>query len=233
MFYLNYRYAYLIGDLLICFPVWLLLFLRRRDLGKEILLASVICALLGPISEFWYLRDYWHPQTITGTGFGIEDVLFGFFIGGIGVSLYEEVFGERFAKRADRKHHWTWLLLPFTGLGLLVLNGLNLYLGINSIYASSIMFFVLALTMLWFRRDLCIDAFVSGILLTLFGFLAYRGLLTVFPELIFRWWKLENISGVLLSGIPAEELLWAFTFGLVAGPAYEFFAGLKLKNLKK
>ncbi len=43
-------------------------------------------------------------------------------------------------------------------------------------------------------------------------------------------WLLPNLSGVLVAGIPVEELLWAFGVGMVAGPFYEFFTGSYLAN---
>lgn len=36
----NFQYAYLLGDLLVL-PVWLILYFHRRDLRKEMLLASI------------------------------------------------------------------------------------------------------------------------------------------------------------------------------------------------
>lgn len=101
----SYQYAYLIGNLSILLPVWSLLFYFRKDLQREMLGVSLFAGLAGPLSEFWYLQDYWRPETFTGTLIGVEDFLFGFFIGGIGAVIYEEIFGKRFAGRGDRRHH--------------------------------------------------------------------------------------------------------------------------------
>lgn len=228
---LNYSYAYLFGNLFLCFPVWLLLFVARKDLRKQMLLVSFLGGLAGPLSELYYLQDYWRPLLFTGWKIGIEDFLFGFFIAGIAAVFYEEVFGKRFAKRKTRKNNFLWLVIPLLALFTITFNGL-FFLGLNSIYASIIGFLLIALLMIIFRRDLWFDAVMSGLLVGTFMFVGYLILLLGFPELFQRLWLLKNISGILVFNIPIEELLWGFGWGMVAGPLYEFYAGLKFKKSK-
>ena len=228
---ISYQYAYLFGNLLILFPLWLFLFLHRKDLRKEILIVSLLIGIGGPLSELWYLRDYWQPETFNGWPIGIEDFLFGFFIGGIASSIYEELFGKSHSKRIDRKHHLSWFIIPVIGFSIFVLNLLIFVFGVNSIYASIVVFVTLALLILYFRHDLLIDSLMSGLLVGVIMFFGYLLFLTIFPEAIHRWWILQNISGILILGVPLEELLWAFGWGMVGGPMYEFFAGLKFKKV--
>ncbi len=223
-----YQYAYLIGDLLLAFPVWLWLFLRRKDLRREILLLSVIVGFLGPISELLYLRDYWEPELFNGWAIGIEDYLFGFFVGGISGSLYEELFGKRYAKRQNRKHHWSLFILPALLVAVTIMGVLVFSFNINSIYATSLAFLAVAIIIIFYRRDLWIDSLASGLLAGLFMFVFYQFFLSLFPEAIIKWWKLGNLSGLFLTDVPIEEFLWAFAWGMMAGPMYEFFAGKRL-----
>lgn len=225
----DYQYAYLVGNLLIGLPVWLILFLHRKDFRKEILIVSFIIGIAGPVSELWYLQDYWRPETFNGWPIGIEDFLFGFLLGGISSVIYEEVFGQHYVKRKDRSHHWSWFLLPVAALFLFSFN-LLFFIGINSIYASFLTFLLVAGVMVFYRRDLFMDSLMSGLLVGGFMFFGYLIYLSIFPEAIHRWWLLDNISGFLILGIPVEELLWAFGWGMVAGPMYEFFTGLKFKK---
>jgi hypothetical protein len=225
----SYQYAYLFGNLFIAFPFWLLFFLYRRDLQKEMLLVSLIGGIAGPISQFWYLQDYWKPETFTGTVVGVEDFLFGFFIAGISAVIYEELFGKHFARRVNRRHHWSMFLIPILGVFTFSFN-IPFLLGVNSIYASAIAFLVIAGIFLVYRRDLIADMVMSGLLVGGIMFVAYLIYLSMYPEAIHRWWALENISGILISGIPIEELLWAFGWGTVGGPVYEFFMGLRFKK---
>ena len=228
---ISYQYAYLLGNLLILFPLWLFLFLHRKDLRKEILIVSLLIGIGGPLSELWYLRDYWRPETFNGWPIGIEDFLFGFFIGGIASSIYEEIFGKHHSKRVNRKHHWSWFIIPVVALSVFVLNLLIFVFGVNSIYASISIFIALTLLILYFRHDLLVDSLMSGLLVGAIMFFGYLIFLTIFPEAIHQWWILQNISGILILGVPIEELLWAFGWGMVGGPMYEFFAGLKFRKI--
>src|SRR3989338_2570037 len=105
---MSYQYAYLLGDLFLLMPWWIFLYFKRKDLRTEILIVSILAGIGGPLSELWFLKDYWRPELFNGWSIGLEDVLFGFFIGGISCSIYEEMFGRKFAKRIDRTHHWSW-----------------------------------------------------------------------------------------------------------------------------
>ena len=78
---IDYCYASIFGNVFFGI-IWLILFLIRKDLRKEILIMSFFSTPLGPLSEKLYLRDYWHPEFFSNTAIKIEDVLFAFFIGG-------------------------------------------------------------------------------------------------------------------------------------------------------
>src|SRR3989338_6795719 len=90
----GYQYTYLIGDLILLF-VWLILFWWRKDVRKEMLYLSPFFGIIGLLTEYYYIKDWWKPLTITGTAIGIEDFLFGFGIGGICAVIYEEIFKEK------------------------------------------------------------------------------------------------------------------------------------------
>lgn len=223
-------YAYLIGNVIL-FVVWLALFLLRRDLRTKMIIMSILIAPLAPIAEIFYLRDYWRPEFFNGWKIGIEDPLFGFLFGGISCVMYEEVFGKYFAKRHARGHPiWTIFLVLF---GILWMVVTNIVLGFNSMYASIVGFAIISACMLYFRHDLLRDALLSSVLLSLLFFILYKIYLFFFPTIFQSWWMFENMSGIFISGIPLEELVWAFSWGLFAGPAYEFTLGLRLVAEKK
>ncbi len=225
----DYQYAYLLGNLLILLPVWLILFWYRRDVRSEIWWVSLITGIIGPISELWYLQDYWRPETFNGWPIGIEDFLFGFFIGGISAVIYEEISGKRFLKTLDKRRHWARYLLLLIAVCFGLFHVLFLF-GINSIYCSIITMVLMSLCILFFRRDLLVDSLVSGLFMGAIMFVAYIIFLTLYPEAIHRWWFLHNISGVLVKGIPLEELLWAFSWGMLGSTIYKFFSGRKFSK---
>jgi len=225
-----YKYAYILGTLLICFPIWLTLVLHRKDLRKEILLTSLVGGFFGPISQLIYTKDYWKPELFSNQTIGIEDFLFGFFIAGIAASIYEGVYGKRFAKRTQRDTNWfvNFAMLVTVVFGTFLI--LTLSTNVNSIYASMVSFLVGTSIIFFKRRDLAKDMLFSGLFLAIFGLISYTILLAVYPDLITKWWFMNNISGVFVLGIPIEEIMWGFTGGMFIGPFYEFIVGLKFRR---
>ena len=80
----------IVGSLLLMF-MWLLIFLVRKDLRKEMLIISFIFGLLGITGHFYY-GSYWQPVhlfKLFNLQIGIEDYLFTFSVAGIGSVWYE------------------------------------------------------------------------------------------------------------------------------------------------
>ncbi len=165
---------------------------------------------------------------INGGVIGIEDFLFAFAIGGITAVIYEELFGKHYIKGHTKKHFYLMLLFSLLGLIWMLIG--NLYLNYNSIYVSTSGFIFLGVLILFFRKDLFFEAFWSGIIVGGLMFLFYMIFILIFPEVIQKWWFLDNISGLLILGAPLEELMWGFGWGFFAGPAYEFVAGIKMRK---
>lgn len=227
---MDYQIAYLTGTLVILMPIWLTLFIFKKSLRKEIIITSLIIGTVGVLSEVYYTRDYWNPQVLGGEIIGFEDFIFGFFIGGISSTLYEALFGKMHSKKRDGRYRWNLFTVPFLLVFYLILKISVAGFNLNSIYASIIGFLVLAFILIFFRKDLVADSLISGILFGIVMLFGYFIFLYLYPEAINRWWQLGNISGMLYRGIPVEELAWAFSWGMFAGPMYEFFTGLKYKS---
>ena len=221
--------------------MWLALFLRFRKLRKEIMFGSVIYPsilillflLTWLLSQFFdltwrYTPDYWNPNTlfnlirITG-GLSIEDFLFMFFFGGI-VSIAYEVLFKRKSVRAKKKHH-ILSLVGFVGSYLFI----AFLFSFNPIYNLIISSFVGFLIMLLQRPDLFKHALWSACIFTAFYFLGFFLFNLVFPYALSTYWNLNALSGVLLFNVPLEEFLYAFSFGLMWGPLYEYVKGKKIK----
>lgn len=228
---IDYKYLYLFSSIVLGL-FWLLLFLVRRDLRREILVMSLVLFPLGVVLEkMWYFKDYWQPEFVTGWPISVEDALFGFFLAGISAVIYEELAGKRFINRHKRSHNW--LLVFFVVIILLTTFVLTNIFNINSIYSSSLGFLISATIIITIRKDLIKDALISGIFIGGGAFFGYQIIFTLFPELIKRWWMLENISGIMIIGVPIEEVLWFFSVGMFIGPIYEFIMGLRFQESKK
>lgn len=155
-----FRYAYLIGDL-IFLSVWLLLFLRRPDFRRRMLIMSTMVAPMGPLSEIFYRRDYWRPELFSGQAIGIEDLLFGFAIGGIAGVIYECLLGKRFLKRHSKVQTIWMFVVAIFGITWMFVG--NIVLGFNSIYVSTTGFLVVGFLVILRRKDLLGDALLSGL----------------------------------------------------------------------
>lgn len=209
------------------FIVWIILFFHKNEFRREMLIMSLIVAPLGPISEIFYLRDYWHPDyALPLFGFGIEDILFAFFIGGIANVAYEEFFVEKMRKTGKDKNLEAGLLCAF---GLFLLLVLTFVFDINSIYSSSVVFLMVGFLILRERHDLIQNAVFSGFIVAFVMLFFYSVYLMFYPSVIEDWWKMGNISGVLIIGAPIEEIIWGFCWGFLSGPFYEFWRGLRQK----
>lgn len=227
MIEIPFKFAYLTGCL-VFLAIWLLLYKVRKDLRKEMLTMSLLIAPLGPLSQILYLRDYWRPELFNGWTIGFEDLLFGFAIGGITAVIYEELFGKKYIKGHTQKHFNLMLLLALVGLIWMIVG--NIFLHFNSIYVSISAFIILGISILFFRKDLLLDAFWSGIITGSLMFIFYLIFMPLFPGVIQKWWLLKNLSGVLVLGAPLEELMWGFGWGFFAGPAYEFVTGTRIRK---
>ena len=225
----NFQYAYLAGDLL-ALPLWIILFVHRKDLRKEMLIASVAIGIVAVLTEPFFLQDYWHPQTFNGWPVGIEDFLYGFLLGGIASVIYEEIYGKKYSKRHDRKHHWGILLIPFMILSISTFAVGKVIVNLSTMYAALISLFVAMIFIIYYRHDLFIDSIISGLLVGIFTMLGFLVFLKIFPGVVENLWLVHNLNGIFVFGIPSEELLWAFGLGAVAGPFYEFFMGLRFKK---
>lgn len=237
------HYEYLISMAAVGILIWLPLYLWRKDLRKPMLWSGLFYIT---VTVIWFAAvrvpaiilslpahrtltpGYWEPQTLLGigratAGLAIEDIFFMFFVGGVAAVLYEYCFHWRIAiQRSNHQHHWRAI-----ALGLLVA------LATLFLFPFNVMYTLIALNAggavaIWAEReDLIPHSLLGGILmLSLYTVLFYVFTL-FFPEFVARAYHPENVSGVLFIGIPLEEFMYAFSFGLFWAPIYEYEHGAK------
>lgn len=212
--------------------VWAVLFVRYRWLRGPMLALSLITMLAGPVSEYWYFQDYWRPPTLLSLPIigGVEDLLFGFAIGGIAGFAYEALFVKRWClcDRDRLAHPEIILIFPAAILGsMLVLNGL---LGINSIFASIAGMVAAGVSMLVVRRALWRNALVSGLLVAGTMFVLYLVPQLLFPQahvFLDKAWLLNDtrFGGLIFGHVPVTEMIWGLAWGFAFGPFYVYLTG--------
>lgn len=219
-----YQFAYLFWAFYFGF-FWLLFYLLKPSVRREMLILSVVTGVLGPLGAFFYTQDYWQPSTLFGSQIGIEDALVGFFYGGVAASLYEIFFFNQ-PNRSHKPGSIPLSLMAVVGGAFLMYLGVFVF-HINSLYVSLAVLFIPGIAMTFYRPRLWKHAFVTGILFTAFSFIYFQVFIALFPGIIESWWRLSHISGSLIAGVPLEEILFAFAWGFAVGPASELAARLK------
>ena len=209
--------------------VWFLIYLSRPNVRKEMLWMSIITMPLG-LTEPLFVPAYWSPPSLfdlaAKTGFDIEALLFCFSIGGIGSVLYEAFFDVRHRKMSreeSRKVHVLGYNFHRFAIISPILAFIPLYLftEINPIYTGSFSMLVGGVLTAVCRPDLTRKIIVGGLMFLGIYFLFFLSFNLAFPGAVYRIWNLPALSGILFFNVPLEELMFAFTFGLMWSSLYE------------
>jgi hypothetical protein len=220
----SYHYAWAIWSSAFLLPwlgLWLFVPLSRAVMWRASL-ATMPFGLTEPI----FVPEYWSPPSLfelaQNTGFDLESLVFSFAIGGVGSVLYNALTRQQpaampLSERDLRRHriHRAALFVP-------VVTFLGLYwLPWNPIYPAIVAMAAGAGATALCRPDLARKCLVGGGMF--FGFYAIfmLGLLVFAPGYIERVWNLPQLTGIGVWGIPIEELLFGFTFGMYWTSAYE------------
>ena len=177
------------------------------------------------------------PDYVWGKFFSLEDFIFAFAFAGISAVIYEIIFKRKQAAleiykvMAKQKKNWLALLIFFGGIVFMIFSFFYFLLGVNTVISLIVAFLMAGLYIIMQRRDLLVNAIFSGLLMSLLFFLFYMTFfLRLYPDIVNRWWNLTELSGNLIFGLPVEEVAWAFAFGFMFGPLYEFILNFKLKK---
>lgn len=216
---ISIQHIWLSGSLGLLF-YWLFIYfllVEGKEKKKRMLIASLWTSLLGLIQPI-LVPEYWSPPTLFNLtqriGFNIESFIFAFSIGGIALVIYGAIFKTKHLP--VRKLHYFFLLL--TPLTFLLL---HFFTKINPIYSVSIAMLTGAIWVIICRRDLVKKVLVGGVIFLGLYFIFLSGFNWAYPGYISQAWNLRAISGILILGVPIEELLFALTLGMFWSSLYE------------
>lgn len=220
---------------LILFGIWMIIFIFNKKSKKEMFYVSLFTMPFG-LTEPLFVPEYWNPSSLfnlaTKTGFDIESLIFSFAIGGIGAILYELVFSAKHKKMSKHemhsKKHQFHLLALFSPV--IVFLPLQVFSNLNPIYSAIIAMFIGAIATSLCRPDLKIKILLSGFLFLMLYFLFFLFFNIIYPYAVEKFWNLKELTNILILGIPLEELIFAFTFGLMWGSVYEHIKWYRLKE---
>lgn len=231
------RYAWLTWSLTLL-VIWAVVYfsLRSKESKKEMLLVSLWTSLFG-LTEPLFVPKYWNPPSLFDlalkTGFDIESLIFAFGVSGLAVIIYERVFRVRHEQisveeKGQSRHKFHFLaLLSFPIILILFL----IFTDLNPIYSTFIALIGGGLFTWYCRPDLKKKMFASAFIFFGLYFVYFLTLIAAYPGYVEQVWNLKDISGILILGIPLEELLFAFGFGFFWSGVYEHMTWRKIIKL--
>ena len=207
---------------------WGLLYLMVPGARRHMLRVSAATSVLG-LSEPVFVPKYWNPPSLFDlaqrSGFDLESFIFCFAIGGIGCVLYNALTRQELqpvtaAERHSVRHrfHRLALMTPYLSFPLLYV------LPWNPIYPGIVALAIGAASTVACRPELARKTLVGGVLFLALYALFMAFLVVFTPGYIEQVWNLADLSGVVMAGIPMEELAFGFTFGMYWSSVYEHFS---------
>jgi len=210
--------------------------LKSKESKKEMLLVSLWTALFG-LTEPFFVPAYWSPPSLFDlahrTGFDVESFIFSFGIGGIAVVVYEYI------KRVSHRHIETherhlprhrYHLLSILSAPI-IFSALFFTTSLNPMYSAIIAMIAGGIATWYCRPDLKKKMLVSAFIFLGIYFFYFLTLIALYPGYVEQVWNLKALSGILIAGIPIEELLFAASFGFIWSSVYEHVAWRKVRQL--
>lgn len=215
--------------------VWIVVFVRNRDLRQEMGILSICAFFLAPVIV---TVKGGNPDAIALRFSGIHfvDLLFAFSIAGLAGTFYHALFGKhyhrlpklRYKKANDGTLVQIWLIRLFVAT-LLFLWGI-----VFSVFAFDLTpaagalgtAVIMAVYIIIHRHDLLVDALLSALLM---------GVITYMTAAVALFGTTDDFTSVLIGGtgyvghVPVDILTWSVAFGLALGPLYEYIRRLAVK----
>jgi hypothetical protein len=229
------QYAWFIWSL-ISLALWAIVYLLLKDAESrmEMFIVSLWTSVLG-LTEPVFVPEYWNPPSLFDlaqkTGFDIESLIFSFSVGGLAVVLYEWIFRVEHEDVSELERHHPRHRLHLLALlsAPLIFLLLFIFTNLNPIYSTFIALIGGGLFTWYCRPDLKKKMIVSAFIFLGIYFVFFLSLVIVYPDYVELVWNLPAISGILIFGVPLEELMFAFGFGFLWSSVYEHLTWRKIK----
>ena len=230
---MDFRYVWIVWSAAFLLP-WLVLWLLAPAVRPVMWRASLATMMFG-LTEPLFVPEYWNPPSLfelaQRTGFDIESLVFSFAVGGTGTVLYDVLTRRRTEplpaeERGRSRHRWHRAALAVPVLVFLALYGLPW----NPIYPAVVALAAGAVATAFCRPDLASKTVVGGGILLGYYAAFVLALVGFAPGYIENVWNLPQLINVRPLGIPLQELIFGFTFGMYWTSVYEHLAWRGLQH---
>ena len=217
---MKYFYAW---GLLFFLPFAIYTYIKaNKEERLKMIVSGIGFGMMSIVFDYLFF-DYWKPVFLIDC-FHFEDFLYGFIFAGILPAIHN-IFGNRMVKG---KYGFNIKLAILFWLILLNIFGLVVYVfEISYIYALSLTPFVIGIISCIMVKGNIKDVLITTLVSVLITFFAYSCILLIYPSVFVDNYLLDNLSGVIILGIPLEEYL--FAIGIGVGTTYTYEAVFKLK----
>ncbi|MFA5933788.1 MAG: lycopene cyclase domain-containing protein [Candidatus Paceibacterota bacterium] len=175
-------------------------------------LIGLLLMIGAPFAEQMHFTDWWHPHFIFNSFITIEDLLFGFSVGGV-ISAVYSLLNSRIKDDFILPINLTGKILTTTAF-LFSVFGLFYIFHIHSFISSIIALSIPVIIVGYYNKKSLIPIFLTGMFMTVFALAGYLFSIYLNPNFVKETYLLNHLSKILILGIPIEELLWFFFAGM-------------------
>jgi hypothetical protein len=214
--------------------IWATIYVSKPKLRRQMLWVSFFTMLTG-LTQPLFVPNYWTPPSLFNlaatTRFDIESLIYSWGVGGVGSVLYGITLNLQHRQLAptEKQQERKWLhLISLTALPI-VFGVLTFGTGLNPIYCVSAGLFAGAIGAVVCRQDLAKNTLIGGLSFTILYFIVFYFIILIFPSFM-QSWNLPALTGILFLGVPLEEIMFSFSFGMMWSTVYEHIRNYTLNN---
>lgn len=213
---------------------WAVIFILSRSTRREQIAMTLVGLALAPGAMSIASVDA-RGAGIPGAP-GMADIVFAAALFGVASVIYQFVLGKHTKKlrgaRLTFGHpvtHWLAHVLIALGVWGVSALALTVVLGLTTAQALTVGGLLLGTYVIADRKDLLLDAVLSGLFVAVLVFAAEQlFFVRLFPAVAAAARDSGALGGLLLAGVPAQEIVWSSVVGFAVGPLYEYAKGLRV-----
>jgi len=218
MYDFAYNYPYFGMSLIICIFLFVCLFLLSAH--RKIIFFSGLLSIPFCLYEFFFIPSYWKPAQMFGLIISPSDILFSFATGGMAWATTSLFIKKRI--------QWNFNVLIFMRrflicslLGFCIF--VTLWIYDLKIMTSVLLCILIGIIGISLRcRELGIELILGASVFVLYYMCILKLCYIIWPH-FYGHWNIINLWGLSFAGLPLEEIVWAFAFGII-WPKFSIYA---------